>query len=80
MYSGINGAKFDEVANAIRYTDRYMCLADFQSYQDAQAKARTLYKDKEKWNKMSLNNIAGAGIFSADRAVTDYARDIWRLF
>lgn len=80
MYSGINGAKFDEVANAIRYTDQYMCLADFQSYQDAQAKARTLYKDKEKWNKMSLNNIAGAGIFSADRAVTDYARDIWRLF
>ncbi len=80
MYSGINGAKFDEVANAIRYTDRYMCLADFQSYQDAQAKAREIYKDKEKWNRMSLNNIAGAGVFSADRAVTDYARDIWRLF
>ena len=26
---------------------------------------------------MSLKNIAGSGIFSADRSVTDYARDIW---
>ena len=26
---------------------------------------------------MSLRNIAGSGIFSADRAVSEYARDIW---
>ena len=77
MYNGFNGAKFDEVANAIRYVDQYMCLADFESYRAAQAKARETYKDVLKWNKMSLANIAGAGIFSADRAVTDYARDIW---
>ena len=80
MYRGFNGATFDEVANAIRYTDQYMCLADFDSYRGTQAKASQTYKDVLKWNKMSLANIAGSGIFSADRAVTDYAKDIWRLY
>ncbi len=79
MYDGFNGAKFDEVANALRYVDQYMCLADYDSYAAAQTLASNTYKDVHKWNKMSLNNIAGAGIFSADRSVTDYARDIWKL-
>ena len=80
MYKGINGATFEEVANSLRHADRYMCFADFDSYRGMQAKASETYKDKYQWNKMSLTNIASAGIFSADRAVTDYARDIWKLF
>ena len=80
MYKGINGATFEEVANSLRHADRYMCFADFDSYRGMQAKASETYKDKHLWNKMSLTNIASAGIFSADRAVTDYARDIWKLF
>ena len=79
MYKGINGATFEEVANSLRHADRYMCFADFDSYRGMQAKASETYKDKYLWNKMSLTNIASAGIFSADRAVTDYARDIWKL-
>ena len=79
MYRGFNGATFDEVANAIRYVDQYMCLADFESYRSTQEKASSEYRDLVKWNRMSLANIAGAGIFSADRAVSDYARDIWKL-
>lgn len=79
MYKGINGATFDELAATLRNTDRYMCFADFDSYRGIQAKASEIYKDKLLWNKMSLTNIASAGIFSADRAVTDYARDIWKL-
>lgn len=79
MYSGINGAKFDEVANAVRFVDQYMALADFDSYRSTQLRASEIYRDAAKWNKMSLNNIAGSGIFSADRAVTEYAKDIWKL-
>ena len=45
--------------------------------QQYQKKSSELYQDTEKWTKMSLHNIAGAGIFSADRAVNEYARDIW---
>ena len=79
IYHGINGCKFNEVADSLKTSDPYMVLADFDSYRNAQKLTAELYKDAEKWSKMSLANIAGAGIFSADRAVTDYARDIWSL-
>lgn len=79
MYTGINGCQFDEVANSLKFKDPYMVLADFDAYQSAQQYISECYKDKDKWNRMSLHNIAGAGIFSADRAVEDYARDIWKL-
>ncbi len=79
MYGGINGCTFEEVANSLKYKDPYMVLADFDAYQSAQQYVSECYKDADKWNKMSLHNIAGAGVFSADRAVEDYARDIWKL-
>lgn len=79
MYHGINGCNFNDVANSLQNSDPYMVLADFDSYRAAQKLSSELYNDKYKWLKMSLNNIAGAGVFSADRAVKDYARDIWGI-
>ncbi len=79
MYRGINGCTFNDVANSLKDRDPYMVLADFDSYRQAQKYSTDCYNDKMKWAKMSLNNIAGAGIFSADRAVTEYAENIWRL-
>ena len=79
MYNGINGATFEEVANSIRNKDFYMALADFDSYRGTQHYISEVYKNQLDWNKKSLYNIAGSGRFSADRAVTDYARDIWNL-
>lgn len=79
MYRGINGCKFDEVANSLRQRDPYMVLADFDNYQIAQNLASEYYRDAERWNRMSLCNIAGSGFFSADRAVEDYAKNIWNL-
>ena len=79
MYRGINGCTFNDVANSLKEKDPYMVLADFDSYRKAQQYATECYNDKMKWAKMSLNNIAGSGIFSADRAVTEYADNIWHL-
>ena len=79
MYRGINGCTFNDVANSLKERDPYMVLADFDSYRQAQKYASECYNDKMKWAKMSLNNIAGAGIFSADRAVNEYADNIWKL-
>ncbi len=76
---GVNGEVFAEIASSLKNTDTYMALADFDSYQQAQKYASECYADKMKWQKMSLANIANAGIFSADRSVEDYARDIWHL-
>ena len=76
---GIAGQPFDNIYNTLKKHDRYMALADFADYQKAQKKASSLYADREKWNKMSLVNIAKSGIFSADRSINDYAENIWHL-
>jgi starch phosphorylase len=74
---GWNGENFTEVTTNLRTSDPYMVMADFRDYRRAQADLQRLYADREGWARMSLKNIANSGIFSADRSVTDYARDIW---
>ena len=74
---GWNGENFHEVTENLRSSDPYMVMADFKDYRRAQADLQKLYADREKWAQMSLKNTANSGIFSADRAVLDYARDIW---
>ena len=74
---GWNGENFHEVTENLRTSDPYMVMADFKDYRRAQADLQKLYGDREKWAQMSLKNTANSGIFSADRAVLDYARDIW---
>ena len=74
---GWNGENFHEVTENLRTSDPYMVMADFKDYRRAQADLQKLYADRETWARMSLKNIANSGIFSADRAVLDYARDIW---
>ncbi len=74
---GFGGQRFDNIYNTLRYHDTYMALADFSDYKNAQAKATALYNQPKIWQKMSLTNIAKSGIFSADRSIADYARDIW---
>ena len=76
---GIDGNRFDDVVNSLRFSDPYMVLADFDSYREAQAYASRVYRDVEKWQSMSLMNVANAGVFSADRAVDEYAKYIWNL-
>ena len=63
----------EERVNA-EITTRVQALLD-----EAQQRAQQLYRDQTAWNRMSLVNIAGAGRFAADRAIRDYARDIWRV-
>ena len=76
----INSTRFGAIANSLMNVDPYMVLADFADYSAAQQKASALYaENKEQWNRMSLINIANAGIFAADRSIRDYANGIWNL-
>lgn len=82
LTSNVLGARFDDIAkslltNAYGTADAYMILADFDSYVKAQKKVSQTYVDKYKFGDMSLVNIAKAGIFSSDRAVMEYAKNIW---
>lgn len=73
----INGKSFREVSESLITEDRFMVLADFEDYRKTQAFVNKTYQDRDKWNEMSLINIAKAGVFSADRAINEYAQNIW---
>ncbi|NLF27720.1 MAG: glycogen/starch/alpha-glucan phosphorylase [Clostridiales bacterium] len=59
--------------------DHYFVLKDFMPYQDARLRAMEAYKDRRFFAMMCLKNIAGAGKFSSDRSVEEYAKNIWRV-
>jgi starch phosphorylase len=84
LTSGVLGKRFDDIVsslltNRFGVADQYMTLADFADYARAQREVGEVYRNKEKFMRMSLYNIAKAGIFSADRAVLEYANNIWKM-
>ncbi|WP_456096219.1 glycogen/starch/alpha-glucan family phosphorylase, partial [Peptostreptococcus sp.] len=75
----IDGTSFSNIVDYLINQDPYMCLADFESYVSKQKEVEEAYGDKDRWNRMSLVNIAKAGIFSADRATQEYTDGIWHI-
>ena len=74
---GFCDKQFPEISGTIVYHDPYMVLADFADYRQAQNKIDELWADRTRWNSMSLMNTACSGRFAADRAVNEYAKNIW---
>ncbi|MFI5168277.1 MAG: glycogen/starch/alpha-glucan phosphorylase [Thermoanaerobaculales bacterium] len=66
-------------ASLMEQGDRFMHLADFRAYLDAQARVAALYREPEAWAAMAIRNVAGMGRFSSDRAIREYAREVWSL-
>lgn len=74
---GIPGKNFESIYNYLVNSDPYMNLADFESYCAAHERVNEAYADSDRFTKMSLKNIANAGMFASDRSVSDYANNIW---
>ena len=80
-----DGVSYDDLYQRLLFgaggsaADEYLLLADFQSYCEAEKRMVSTYADPETWNRMSLHNIARSGIFAADRAVAEYADNIWHV-
>ncbi|CAI9535873.1 unnamed protein product [Staurois parvus] len=70
---------FKDVVNMLFNHDRFKVFADFEAYVKSQEKVSALYKNPKEWTKVVIKNIAGAGKFSSDRTIKEYARDIWRV-
>ena len=57
--------------------DRFLVLADFAAYLEAQARVDLLWQDPEAWSAAAIRNVAAMGHFSSDRTVREYARQVW---
>ena len=74
-----DGVSYDDLVSRLLINDEYMLLADFDSYCDAERRMVEAYNDRDDWNRKSLINVARSGIFAADRAVAEYADNIWHV-
>ena len=77
--NNFSSVDFKDIKNSLLSLDPFMVMADFVDYREARGNIYNIYKDRDTWNKMSLINIANAGRFSADRAIKDYAKNIWNI-
>lgn len=59
--------------------DPFMVLADYRAYLECQHRVSEAYSDQQHWVRMSILNVARMGHFSSDRAIREYARNIWEI-
>jgi starch phosphorylase len=59
--------------------DHYQLLADYDAYLEAQARVDALFREPQAWARAAVLNVAGMGMFSSDRTIREYARDIWNI-
>ncbi len=79
VYSPEEPHRFLALTQALRYSDYYMITADFEAYFQAQRDVEKLWLSKHDWTRASILNIAHMGWFSSDRAIGEYAREIWKV-
>ena len=71
--------KFDPLINNLLNHDPFCVCADFSDYLDAQDRVSSAWKERERWYKMAIVNIARSGFFSSDRSIREYCESIWGI-
>jgi starch phosphorylase len=76
-FSDGDAGMFEPVVANLLGEDRFMVLADYQSYLDAQERVDAAYTDADAWSRSAVLNVARSGFFSSDRSMRDYLDRIW---
>ncbi|WP_089800351.1 glycogen/starch/alpha-glucan phosphorylase [Cellulomonas sp. KH9] len=76
-FAGGDRSVFEPIVSNLLHEDRFLVLADFQSYLDAQDRVDAAYRDTEGWTRSAILNVARSGFFSSDRSMWDYIDRIW---
>jgi glycogen phosphorylase len=72
-------SRYRSLTDALRNQDYFMVCADFDAYCETHAEVGALWRRPEEWWRVSILNTAGVGWFSADRAIRQYAADVWHV-
>ncbi|MFI5073585.1 MAG: glycogen/starch/alpha-glucan phosphorylase [Actinomycetales bacterium] len=76
-FSGGDRMVFEPVVSNLLGDDRFLALADYRSYIDAQDRVDKAYADQDAWSRSAILNVARSGFFSSDRAMRNYIDRIW---
>jgi starch phosphorylase len=79
FFSPENQGYFQPVVNSLLDGDHYCVLADYASYVSCQEEVSRVYREHDRWIKMAVLNVARSGKFSSDRAIREYAENIWHI-
>jgi starch phosphorylase len=71
--------RYHGLVNGLRHHDYFMVAADFEAYRYEQREVAMLWRQPDEWWRRAALNTARVGWFSSDRAVGEYARDIWNV-
>ena len=79
-----NDMQFSDLYHSLLFgdydrADKYYLLYDFASYAHVYSQLLNTYADRERWNKMAANNAVRAGVFSSDRTIEEYNKNIWKM-
>eukprot|EP00794_Sanderia_malayensis_P020585 gene20585-22616_t len=79
LFSPNNPDEYKDLVNELLYHDRFLLLADFESYIECQDSVSEVFRDQSAWLQMCVMNIASSGKFSSDRTILEYAKEIWNV-
>jgi starch phosphorylase len=79
FFSGGDLNLFKPFVDSLLYHDEYLVFADYPSYIESQAQVSQVYRDQERWTRMSILNVARMGKFSSDRSIREYSEKIWKV-
>jgi starch phosphorylase len=77
VYSPDDATRYRTLVNDLRHHDHFMVCADFESYRATQRQVEAQYREPTVWWRKAILNTARMGWFSADRAILEYAHQIW---
>ena len=79
VYGRDDAARFHGLVHDLREQDYFMVTADFDSYRTAQAAVDERWRSPADWWPSAIANTSRVGWFSSDRAIREYADEIWRV-
>ena len=75
-----DGKSYSDLVSGLLYGgDPYMLIADYRAYADCQRRLYERIADSEERARLAIVNTAESGIFAADRAIEEYAKNIWNV-
>jgi starch phosphorylase len=77
VFSPEEPGRYGDIVNSLLETDHYQLLADFEDYVQCQERVDAHYLQPSAWTQSAILNVAGMGVFSSDRTITQYAEGIW---
>ena len=79
VFSPDDPGRYRDLMGGLYDHDWFMVAADFDTYAAAQRRVDSWFGDKKSWTAAAIRNVANVGWFSSDRAIAEYAHDIWNM-